>query len=221
MKKFVLAAAAAVALSVSMAVPANAAITYDADLVAPGVYFGSGNANGGFTVNTIGTVELALRGREYLQNTGTPALSVYTLDLGQIFSLDWSFNPGGASTAGLTSTLTITNVGTGGMATIPPHLFPDNDTSAGAAGAFQNSQRLSFGFLNGASIFGDIDYDADVDSTYKVAWTLSGADIDPMTVRVTLVQGAGAVPEPGAWALMIMGFGGVGAVIRRRRLALA
>jgi hypothetical protein len=30
--------------------------------------------------------------------------------------------------------------------------------------------------------------------------------------------GGGAVPEPAAWALMIMGFGGVGGVIRRRRM---
>lgn len=28
-----------------------------------------------------------------------------------------------------------------------------------------------------------------------------------------------AVPEPGAWALMILGFGGVGALMRRRRVA--
>jgi hypothetical protein len=31
----------------------------------------------------------------------------------------------------------------------------------------------------------------------------------------------GAVPEPAAWALMIAGFGGVGAMLRRRRLAAA
>ena len=29
----------------------------------------------------------------------------------------------------------------------------------------------------------------------------------------------GAVPEPSTWALMIAGFGGVGAMLRRRRLA--
>ena len=31
----------------------------------------------------------------------------------------------------------------------------------------------------------------------------------------------GSVPEPGAWALMILGFGGAGAALRRRRPALA
>jgi hypothetical protein len=29
------------------------------------------------------------------------------------------------------------------------------------------------------------------------------------------------VPEPAAWALMVLGFGGVGGLIRRRRVAMA
>lgn len=32
---------------------------------------------------------------------------------------------------------------------------------------------------------------------------------------------AGAIPEPGTWALMILGFGGAGAMLRRRRAAFA
>jgi hypothetical protein len=28
---------------------------------------------------------------------------------------------------------------------------------------------------------------------------------------------AGAVPEPGTWALMLLGFGGIGMAMRRRR----
>ncbi len=31
------------------------------------------------------------------------------------------------------------------------------------------------------------------------------------------VGAAGGVPEPGAWALLLLGFGGVGAALRRRR----
>jgi len=32
-----------------------------------------------------------------------------------------------------------------------------------------------------------------------------------------LVEGAGAVPEPATWALLILGFGGIGFVLRRQR----
>lgn len=42
--------------------------------------------------------------------------------------------------------------------------------------------------------------------------------------RATLDDGTGVgsvVPEPGAWALMILGFGAAGAVLRRRRTAVA
>ncbi len=44
-------------------------------------------------------------------------------------------------------------------------------------------------------------------------------------VGATLSRGGGGgdavVPEPGTWALMIIGFGGAGAMLRRRRAALA
>jgi hypothetical protein len=32
---------------------------------------------------------------------------------------------------------------------------------------------------------------------------------------------SGGVPEPAAWSLMLAGFGGLGAMLRRRRPALA
>jgi hypothetical protein len=38
-------------------------------------------------------------------------------------------------------------------------------------------------------------------------------------VEGTTVPGAGVgVPEPAAWALMLLGFGGIGAALRRRQL---
>ena len=45
-----------------------------------------------------------------------------------------------------------------------------------------------------------------------------GNDTD--LVSVDIVSGGGAVPEPAAWALMVFGFGGAGAALRRRRLSL-
>jgi hypothetical protein len=47
---------------------------------------------------------------------------------------------------------------------------------------------------------------------------------DPCVANPALCDGGGGgngVPEPASWALMIMGFGGVGAMIRRRRTAIA
>jgi len=43
----------------------------------------------------------------------------------------------------------------------------------------------------------------------------------PMTFDNFSVTGSAAVPEPGTWALMILGFGGAGAALRRRRTATA
>jgi hypothetical protein len=40
-------------------------------------------------------------------------------------------------------------------------------------------------------------------------------------IRIGGVGIDGSVPEPATWALMIMGFGGAGALLRRRRSALA
>ncbi|MGZ6015388.1 MAG: PEPxxWA-CTERM sorting domain-containing protein [Phenylobacterium sp.] len=43
-----------------------------------------------------------------------------------------------------------------------------------------------------------------------------------LDVRGTVVATSGGVPEPAAWVMMILGFGGAGAVLRRRRaLSLA
>ena len=48
--------------------------------------------------------------------------------------------------------------------------------------------------------------------------TTSNDNIGPLLDQVTL---SAVVPEPAGWALMLLGFGGIGAVLRRRREAAA
>ena len=54
----------------------------------------------------------------------------------------------------------------------------------------------------------------------KIQWFSinTQTQIDDITVSVPAVAG---VPEPTTWALMIMGFGATGAIVRRRRAAIA
>ena len=56
---------------------------------------------------------------------------------------------------------------------------------------------------------------------YNLSFSTAGGDnIGPLLDNVAVVA-AVAVPEPATWAMMIMGFGGVGALMRRRRTAFA
>jgi hypothetical protein len=48
--------------------------------------------------------------------------------------------------------------------------------------------------------------------------TFGGNAISPVTITVNSVA---AVPEPATWGMMIIGFGGIGGLIRRRRSAVA
>jgi PEP-CTERM motif len=51
--------------------------------------------------------------------------------------------------------------------------------------------------------------------------TFQGAANSDETAFIDQVSATGGVPEPAAWALMILGFGGAGAALRGRRRALA
>ena len=58
----------------------------------------------------------------------------------------------------------------------------------------------------------------------RLTWGPDGYDVglDNIVFDVRAVSDPGAgIPEPGAWALMIMGFAGAGAMLRRRRVAAA
>lgn len=92
----------------------------------------------------------------------------------------------------------------------------------------QNAGRFQFSTIGGVGN-GNIDFDMDVSVSIFGDGSPGGGNPgyaagigDIVTTSGTRIQirGAGpqtAVPEPAAWALMIVGFGGVGAVLRRRK----
>jgi hypothetical protein len=53
---------------------------------------------------------------------------------------------------------------------------------------------------------------------HTVQFTFAPAVLDAKQLRLQ-VGGAGGIPEPATWAMMILGFGGVGTLMRRRRAA--
>jgi len=185
-----------------------------------GAYYGGGNnyAPGNWTVNTGGTIELGLRGHVYQQPAQAPAGATYIVPLNSVASIDWSFdNLSQIFPTILSASLTISNV-LGGSFSYDPLLTPDNAQNPNGLGGEQNSLRLSFAFLNGP---GGINYSAATNATYNVALTVTTTEFGTLSDSIVVQQGAGGVPEPATWALMLLGFGGAGAAIRSRRRALA
>ena len=58
-----------------------------------------------------------------------------------------------------------------------------------------------------------------VGASYTLKFSLSNSAAGPNGLRVFATDAAvtGAVPEPATWAMMLLGFGGIGMVMRRRR----
>jgi len=211
MKNFMVKIIVGAALAVTPAVAFGQ--TFDAN---PTVAFTYGSGNNYLPANAVvltGTEsELALRAHV----TGQPAIStggtgIYTFALGTTnVSIDYSFS----GTAAEGATVNIINLLTGDDASFDAALFGSFNTS----GAVQGSQRLSFGFLNGG-ILGpnnDINFNANENNTFQIN-LLGGGQTLTGFAQIGTGAGVGAVPEPGTWAMLLMGFGGMGVALRRRR----
>ena len=173
------------------------------------------------TVNITGTVtQLAQAlvtkngGEGVLSGSGT----TYTLNLGSF----------AANSGTQTSTLGVTNG------------IPNSTYAELLNGAFTASAKTDFSFagqsftglMGGSNSGGDLlsfNTTGDAAGTYTDVLTFSGYssfagesnyDLAPITVDVTVqVTGGGgiaAVPEPAAWAMMLVGFGVIGGAMRRR-----
>jgi hypothetical protein len=211
-----------VAFAAGLATAARAdGLAFDQNLAPPGVYYGLGNSNGHFTVDTENGVEVGLRAHIYQQDATSPVGALYSFALGNSLSFDWSVNPnvGGnqVDLTGVSALLTIHDFANNNTQSFPADFFLlGNATNPGAPGGYQNSERLAFGFVDSA-------YNMNQNNTFSVNLTLSGVPTaGTISVTETIQQGSGfAVPEPATWAMMLLGFGGVGAALRRTRRTAA
>jgi PEP-CTERM motif len=227
---FVLAAAFVAAASSSAFADT---LTFDTSLAnPPGVYFGTGNQNAGFTVlTTSGGIELGLGvetrgpgGGAILPTTG----SSYNAPTGgtttALWNYEFSVNLGGSgqtlASIQNNTTVSVLDVTTGKAISFQPLVilsdnagFDGTNTTNGKSGGapladigFQNSENLGFNLDpadNAAFAFNPAAL-----NTYQITLTVDG---------VSVIETVNAVPEPSTWAMMILGFCGVGLFAYRRR----
>ena len=188
----------AVAALLLIAGPAQATITYDTALAAPGTYYGSGNPNTHWVVNNENGAEIGLK--TLIRYTGsvapTPANSgIYEVPIGATtvagktgsawgFAFSLNLSGTGLVLNDVTTSLQMQDLVNGTTGSFDALLFPDNYgySSSGRDGGsspldatkdygFQNSEALSFGWL--AAAFGDAVYDMDQNNTYKFQFSVT------------------------------------------------
>lgn len=211
MKNYVLAAALPAVMLFASPVSAQSVNYNTAPTQAPFTYNpGSGNdySPANATVLTDGNNELAVRfhvtGQQaQMSNNGVYTFAINTSNI----SFDYSLF---GNTAG--ANILLTNLLTGQTAFFDPFAVGDaNGTDPG----LQNSEQLGFGFLNNSGPFagccGNLGFNPAQNNTYRLDLTAGGN-----TVTSYAVVGTGApVPEPATWAMMLVGFGGMGLSMRR------
>lgn len=196
-----------------VSVPAMAAdtVTYNSTPT-DGWYYGTGNdyapANTAVLRTDAGD-ELYLRMHETFEVApASDGSGVYSFALGtDPMSFDWGIDNTLASP--ISALLTLTNIGTGTTFSYDP-FFIGNDNEV-QSGSTQNSFRLNWA---------PIGYNANIDNTYRVDLSVSGLANSQtnrsLSVFAKLGEGASAVPEPATWAIMLLGFFGIGFTMRRK-----
>jgi len=194
------------------------AVTTYGDIATPGVYFGTGNSNGNWTISTESGVELALRAKNR-QTLATidGSSGTYFAETGlcltctgapkAMWSYEFSVNSGNVS--GLTYRLGIDHDPSAAInyAVVDPQTYwADNAIAPGAFIGFQNSENVRFGDTPG----GIFNVNTPGNYSFKLeAW--NGATmVNSTTMNVQVV------PEPETFALMFAGLGALGLALRRR-----
>lgn len=207
-------------MALAAASSAQAGTVYNGTLAGP-VYYGTGNAYTpeNFAVTTEDGIEIGLRSHVRGQVAPTSVGDLYVLPTGGTgFGFDFSYDPTNAvgDLSNVVASIRIDNLGSGAFYTFDPRLIPDN---AHSGAGYQNSEAGLY--FNGLFPGSNLGYNVNANDTFKITYTLTGVpNVGSLSVTNTVQIGTGAVvPEPAAWALMIVGFAGVGAGLRRVRKA--
>jgi hypothetical protein len=199
---------------------ARASVVNDTDLISPGYYNGSGGVNGHFTVDTENGVEAGLRAELRTIGPITPIGNLYIAPLGTdgatptahaLWNFDYSVNAG--TILGTSATIKITNLANNLAFTISDTLITRallGDAESG--NGYQNSENLNFSFLRIPLLF-----DPNANDTYQIDLTVFGAYGNQLAAVEEFVQVGSGVPEQSTWAMMIMGFAGIGFMAYRRQ----
>ena len=231
----------AVLVAIIFAQNAKGNVTFDSNLLspnassAPGWYNGTGNPNGGFTVDSEKGIELGLRAKirkspsvihssnnVYIVPTGTDPVNAPRASWNYEFSID--LRPLGVGTltlADITAALQITDLTTGATNTINPLTYWPDDSGFGSTGKTTPESAAQWGAQNSENAqFADFPlnskeaYDINAQRSYQFILsvskgaTLLGSD----TIIVDAVT-----PEPHLIGLLGMAMAGLFLAAHRRK----